>query len=125
MAEHAFVDNAKVMAKGQITIPKDVREVLGVSSGDRVTFVVEGKNVRLVNSAVYAMQILQREMAGEAQRAGLESEGDVMALVNELRNEDEKHEGTDRYQRFDLCRSERRKRPFRRMSRRPPTPTAA
>lgn len=88
MAEHAFVDNAKVMAKGQITIPKDVREVLGVSSGDRVTFVVEGKNVRLVNSAVYAMQILQREMAGEAQRAGLESEGDVMALVNELRNED-------------------------------------
>lgn len=90
MAEHAFVDNAKVMAKGQITIPKDVREVLGVSSGDRVTFVVEGKNVRLVNSAVYAMQILQREMAGEAQRAGLESEVDVMALVNELRNEDEK-----------------------------------
>ena len=90
MADHAFVDTATVMAKGQITIPKDVREVLGVSSGDRVTFVVEGKNVRLVNSAVYAMQILQREMAGEAQRAGLESEGDVMALVNELRNEDEK-----------------------------------
>ena len=33
-----FIDNAKVMAKGQITIPKDVREVLGVSNGDRVSF---------------------------------------------------------------------------------------
>ena len=50
-----FIDNAKVMAKGQVTIPKDVREVLGVSSGSRVTFVVEKGTVRLVNSAVYAV----------------------------------------------------------------------
>ena len=90
MAANAFVDNAKVMAKGQITIPKDVRDVLGVSNGDRVTFIVEGNTVRIVNSAVYAMQVLQREMAGEAERAGLTSEDDVMNLVKELRNEDEK-----------------------------------
>ena len=62
MLAKAFVDNAKVMAKGQVTIPKDVRDVLGVASGDRVTFVVEGNTVRLVNSAVYAMQMLQQEM---------------------------------------------------------------
>ncbi|HJD33610.1 MAG TPA: AbrB/MazE/SpoVT family DNA-binding domain-containing protein [Candidatus Mediterraneibacter tabaqchaliae] len=90
MSINAFVDNAKVMAKGQITIPKDVRDVLGVSNGDRVTFIVEGNTVRIVNSAVYAMQVLQREMAGEAERAGLTSEDDVMNLVKELRNEDEK-----------------------------------
>ena len=59
MTPNTFVDNAKVMAKGQITIPKDVREALGVSSGDRVTFIVEGNSVRVVNSAVYAMQVLQ------------------------------------------------------------------
>ena len=90
MSINAFVDNAKVMAKGQITIPKDVSDVLGVSNGDRVTFIVEGNTVRIVNSAVYAMQVLQREMAGEAERAGLTSEDDVMNLVKELRNEDEK-----------------------------------
>lgn len=90
MSINAFVDNAKVMAKGQITIPKDVRDVLGVSNGDRVTFIVEGNTVRIVNSAVYAMQVLQREMAGEAERAGLTLEDDVMNLVKELRNEDEK-----------------------------------
>lgn len=89
MVTNTFVDNAKVMSKGQITIPKDVREVLGVSSGDRVTFIVEGSNVRIVNSAVYAMQILQQDMAGEAERTGLTSEDDIMALVEELRNEDE------------------------------------
>ena len=38
MFSKAFVDNAKVMAKRQVTIPKDVREVLGVASGDRITF---------------------------------------------------------------------------------------
>ncbi|HIU88014.1 MAG TPA: AbrB/MazE/SpoVT family DNA-binding domain-containing protein [Candidatus Avilachnospira avistercoris] len=79
------------MAKGQITIPKDVREVLGVSSGDRVTFIVEGDNVRLVNSAVYAMQMFQKEMAGEAERTGLTSDEAVMELVKELRNEKTSH----------------------------------
>ena len=89
MAAAAFTDNAKVMSRGQVTIPRDVREVLGVSAGDRITFVVEGTSVRIVNSAVYAMEILQSEMAGEADRNGLRTEEDVMALVNDLRTEEE------------------------------------
>ena len=87
MVQAVFTDNAKVMAKGQITIPKDIRDVLGVSSGDRVTFIVEGNSVRIVNSAVYAMQTLQKDMNGEADRANLTSDEDVMSLVNEIRNE--------------------------------------
>lgn len=90
MLAKAFIDNAKVMSKGQITIPKDVRDVLGVESGDRVTFIVEGNTVRIVNSAVYAMQVLQKEMAGEAERTGLTSDEAVMDLISELRNEDKK-----------------------------------
>ncbi|EOS70835.1 AbrB family transcriptional regulator [Lachnospiraceae bacterium MD308] len=89
MLANAFVDNAKVMAKGQVTIPKDVREVLGVTSGDRISFIVEGGTVRIVNSAVYAMQMLQREMSGAAEESGLASDDDIVALVRELRNEDE------------------------------------
>ena len=89
MLANAFVDNAKVMAKGQVTIPKDVREVLGVTSGDHISFIVEGNTVRIVNSAVYAMQVLQGEMAGEAQASGLTTDDDVVALVKELRNADE------------------------------------
>ncbi|MCC8060940.1 MAG: AbrB/MazE/SpoVT family DNA-binding domain-containing protein [Clostridiales bacterium] len=89
MSNNTFVDNAKVMSKGQVTIPKDVREVLGVSSGDRVTFVVEGNTVRIVNSAVYAMQVLQAQMQGEAEKAGLTSEEDILALVKEVRAESE------------------------------------
>ena len=87
MLAATFIDNAKVMSKGQITIPKDIRDVLGVNSGDRITFIVENNSVRIVNSAVYAMQMLQTEMQGEAEKAGITSEDDVMDLVNELRRE--------------------------------------
>ena len=78
-----FVDNAKVMSKGQITIPKDVRNVLGVSNGDRVTFIVEGNSVRIVNTAVYAMQILQSEMKGCANNVGINTEDEIPTFVSD------------------------------------------
>lgn len=89
MITNTFIDNAKVMAKGQITIPKDIREILGVSSGDRVTFVVENGSVRLINSAVYAMQMLQSQMEGEASNSGLTSDDAIANLVKEVRTESE------------------------------------
>lgn len=84
-----FVDNAKVMSKGQITIPKDIRKVLGVSNGDRITFIVEDNTVRIVNSAIYAMQMLQNDMRGIAAEAGILSEDDVASLISDLRAEDD------------------------------------
>ena len=89
MTSTTFIDNAKVMSKGQVTIPKDVRDVLGVTNGDRITFVVENGNVRLINSAVYAMQVLQSQMVGEAEKAELTSEDAVMDLVKKVRAESE------------------------------------
>ena len=89
MIANTFIDNAKVMSKGQVTIPKDVREILGISSGDRITFVVENGNVRLINSSVYAMQLLQAQMANEAENTGLTSEDAIMELVKEVRAESE------------------------------------
>lgn len=87
MVTNNFIDNAKVMSKGQVTIPKDVRDILGIESGDRVTFIVENGNVRIVNSAIYAMQVFQKNMQGEAEKSGLNSDDDVMQLVKELRAE--------------------------------------
>ena len=89
MIANTFIDNAKVMSKGQVTIPKDVREILGISSVDRITFVVENGNVRLINSAIYAMQLLQAQMANEAENTGLTSDEAIMDLVKEVRAESE------------------------------------
>ena len=87
MLPKAFVIHAKVMVKGQITISEEIRDVLGVSHRDQITFIVEGNTVRMVNSAVYVMQMFQREMAGEAMRTALTSEDDVMELIRKLRKE--------------------------------------
>lgn len=90
MLANTLVDTAKVMAKGQVTIPKDIREILGISSGDRITFIAENNVVRIVNSAVYAMQVLQNKMAGKAEHTDLNNEEYIIALVKDLRKENEK-----------------------------------
>lgn len=90
-----FIDSAKVMAKGQVTIPADVRKALGVSEGDRVSFVVDGDDVRIVNAAVFAMKMLQKGLEGQAQKLGLESDEDVNNLMKEIRHEGAGDESTD------------------------------
>lgn len=87
MMQTTFADSAKVMSKGQVTIPKEVRKVLGVQSGDKVTFVVEGKTVRVMNSASYAMRLLQQDMSEVADRLGVEAEEDVASLISSVRSE--------------------------------------
>jgi AbrB family looped-hinge helix DNA binding protein len=85
--ESVLVDNAKVMAKGQITLPKSIRIALGLDTGDRVTLIKQNDQVIMMNSAVYAMKMLQTAMAGEAEKAGLRSDDDVTAMIMEMRAE--------------------------------------
>ena len=85
MSATTFVNDARVMSKGQVTIPRNVRAVLGVETGDRVTFIVDGKNVRVINSAVYAMMKFQEQMAGEAEKAGFLTEEDVAEWITQSR----------------------------------------
>ncbi len=87
MDSTAFVNDARVMAKGQVTIPKNVRAALGVESGDRVTFIVDGNNVRVVNSAVYALMRFQEQLSGEAEKAGLLTEEAVAEWITKSRRE--------------------------------------
>jgi AbrB family looped-hinge helix DNA binding protein len=88
MERTAFVDDARVMSKGQVTIPKKVRIALGIDVGDRVTFVVEGNHVRVVNSALYALEKFQEQMKGEAEKAGFFSEEDAANWITQSRRDE-------------------------------------
>ena len=85
MSETAFVNDARVMSKGQVTIPKNVRAALGVETGDRVTFIVDGSSVRVVNSAVYAMMRFQEQKKGAAEKAEFFTEDDVAEWITQSR----------------------------------------
>ena len=83
-----LINDARVMSKGQVTIPKNIREALGVTTGDRVTFIFENCSVRVINSAVYAMQKFQEQMKGQAEKAGFTSEEDVADWITNTRREE-------------------------------------
>ena len=89
MSEAAIVNDARVMAKGQVTIPKNIRNILGINTGDRVTFVVEDGTVRVVNSAIYALQRFQAQMKGEGKAAGLMNDDDIATWITASRREEE------------------------------------
>ncbi|GHU41083.1 AbrB family transcriptional regulator [Clostridia bacterium] len=84
-----IIDNAKVMAKGQITLPKDIRTMLNVTAGDRVTLICEQNRVVIMNSALYALKEFQDAMKGEAEKVGLVSDDDVVDLIMQMRREEE------------------------------------
>ena len=82
---NAYIEQAKVMPKGQITIPLEIRKLLGLGVGDRVSFIVSDDQVILANSSICALKLLQKEFNGEAEKAGIFNEDDVQKLIEENR----------------------------------------
>ncbi len=54
----------------------------------RVTFIVENGSVRIINSAVYAIQKFQEQMKGQAALAGFASEEDIAEWITNSRREE-------------------------------------
>ncbi|MDR1077948.1 MAG: AbrB/MazE/SpoVT family DNA-binding domain-containing protein [Propionibacteriaceae bacterium] len=82
-----IVETAKVLPKGQITIPKDIRQALGVDTGDRVMIVWDGEKAVMMNPVMYAVNWLGERMTGQAERAGFADEDDVAAFITRMRRE--------------------------------------
>jgi len=78
---------AKVTSKGQITIPIAIRKSLGLREGDKVLFMEQDGRVMMVNSSVDTLLKAQEAFAGEAERAGLEDEDDVVEMMRQFRKE--------------------------------------
>jgi len=88
---------AKITARGQITIPVEIRKKLGVRDGDKVIFVEENGRIIMENAAMIALKNAQNAFAGEAERLGLKTEQDVVDLVKAVRREiwEESHARND------------------------------
>ena len=78
---------AKVTSDGQITIPSDIRKKLNIKDGDKVMFMDSGEGVLMFNSSMVALKQFQNNMAGEAEKAGLSTEDDVVALCRMVRKD--------------------------------------
>ena len=86
-----YINSAKITSKGQITIPKHIRDELNLSAGEKVYITQNGDNVIISNSpehpALRAMKKLQKEMEGKFEEAGIYTEDDILKLCKEVRAE--------------------------------------
>ena len=77
---------AKVTSKGQVTVPREIREKLNLNEGTKILFYQnELGQVVIENANIKVFHDIQNAMNGEAEKAGIYTEDDVVKLVKDIR----------------------------------------
>jgi antitoxin PrlF len=77
---------SRLSAKGQVTVPKAIRERLNLREGDRVAFIEERGKVFLTKASVVALRDLQQTIRTEADVQGL-TEEELLRELERVREE--------------------------------------
>ena len=86
-----FMNLAKISANGQITVPVEIRRLLGLKPGDKILFFQrQDGEIVVSNASSKAIRKAQTAFSGAAEEMGVYSEDDIQALVNEVRYGKEK-----------------------------------
>ena len=75
----------KMTSKGQVTIPRDIREKMNLKTGDKILFLEENERFFLQNLNSLALLEFQKAMEGAAKGAGFKDPDDVMEYIKQLR----------------------------------------
>lgn len=78
---------AKVTSKGQITIPKEIRELLKLKEGSKIIFLKKGRDIIIKNSVMMALEDIQDSFDGEAEKLNLKTEEDVVNMIKDYRKD--------------------------------------
>jgi antitoxin PrlF len=70
--------SAKVTSKGQITVPKAVREALGVYAGDSLSFVVHDDGTVTVEAETVDLQGMRGALKAGGKKVTVEQMNDVI-----------------------------------------------
>lgn len=77
---------AKISANGQITVPAEIRRLLGLKSGDKILFFQNPSGEIVINNASsQSIYKAQKAFEGVAEQMGVYNEDDVQLLVDEVR----------------------------------------
>jgi antitoxin PrlF len=71
---------SRISSKGQVTIPKPIRDLLKLNEGDRVAFLEDNGKVVIAKASLIALRELQNALDTEAQAKGITEQD----LLNEL-----------------------------------------
>ena len=77
---------AKISANGQVTVPVEIRRLLGLKSGDKILFYQKQYGeIVMSNASSQAIRKAQAAFTGVTEDMGIYSEDDVQALGDEVR----------------------------------------
>ena len=77
---------SRISSKGQVTIPKSIRELLNLNEGDRVAFIKDNGKVVITKASLIALHELQDALSKEAQEKGI-TEEDLLKELEVVREE--------------------------------------
>ena len=78
----------KISNNGQITIPLEVRNMLGLKFGDKIIFTQnQNGEVVVTNASAQALRKVQKAFVGAAEILGVKDDDDIQKLVDEVRYE--------------------------------------
>ena len=76
----------KISENGQITVPVEIRRLLGLKSGDKILFFQKPNGEVVINNAsAQAINKAKKAFEGTAEQMGVNNEDDVQELVDEVR----------------------------------------
>lgn len=81
-----FMEVSRISSKGQVTIPKSIRELLNLNEGDRVAFIEDNGKVVITKASLIALRDLQNSLSKEAQEKGI-TEEDLLKELEVVREE--------------------------------------
>ena len=84
------MDLAKITSKGQVTIPRDIREKMNLKTGDKILFFEDNGKIFLENSNTFVLSNFQKAMEGAAAETGFSDPDDVVYYMKQLRKSKKK-----------------------------------
>lgn len=77
-----MIEVSKISAKGQVTIPVELRKLLQLTEGSKVAFITDDSGrVYLANSSMLALKEVQVAFNGAAEELGIQNEDAVAAFI--------------------------------------------
>lgn len=77
---------SRISSKGQVTIPKAIRERLNLEEGDKVAFIEENGKIIITKSSVVALKEFLNTMNKEAESKGV-TEEELLKDLEDVREE--------------------------------------
>jgi AbrB family looped-hinge helix DNA binding protein len=81
-----IVEVSRISSKGQVTVPKTIRQKLKLDEGDRVAFIEDDGKIVITKASILALRELQKEIGQEAENQGI-TEKDLQAELEQVRED--------------------------------------